>query len=76
MGYFLKIWADRYTATGECKGGNIRLDHKLFIVTSQYSIDDCWGDNETRAALKRRFIRIHMEDQPGLGVVTTRSERD
>lgn len=38
FGHLLKIWADRYAATGECKGSTIPLCHHTFIVTSNYSI--------------------------------------
>ncbi len=34
LGYHLKIWADRYHAPGETKGGLVALTHTHFIVTS------------------------------------------
>lgn len=60
MGYLLKIWADRYAFQAECKGHSIMLRPQQIIVTSQYSIEDVWQDNETRVALRRRFKCICM----------------
>jgi len=56
LGHLLKIWTDRYACTGETKGGTVQLRHKVFIVTSNYSIDDLWADQpKVLPAIKRRF---------------------
>lgn len=57
LGHFLKIWTDRYACTGETKGGTVALRHEVFVVTSNYSIDELWGEDlQMCAAIKRRFI--------------------
>lgn len=61
LGHLLKIWADKWRCTGEIKGGQVNLHHKLIYITSQYEIDDIWpGDEhqELRDALNRRFRRV------------------
>lgn len=62
LGHHLKIWADKYACTGETKGGTIHLQHKLFIVTSNYSPDDLWSDDtdaQMCEAIKRRFTIVN-----------------
>lgn len=56
LGHHLKIWTDRYPCSGEIKGGIVKLQHDKMIVTSNYTIEDLWGeDPEMCAAIKRRF---------------------
>lgn len=58
----LKLWTDRYGVVLETKGGAIADRYDMFIVTSQYSIEQIWDDHPTISALKRRFKVIHMSE--------------
>jgi len=44
LGYHLKIWADRYHAPGETKGGLVPLTFNKIIVTSQYRPEQVFTD--------------------------------
>jgi hypothetical protein len=57
LGHYLKIWGDRYSCSGEIKGGTVNLVHELFIITSNYHPDKLWPDDEEMCkAIKRRFL--------------------
>lgn len=65
LGHHMKIWTDRYPCSGEVKGGTVQLGHKRFIVTSNYSINDLWGDDpQMCAAIKRRFKVVQFPSEP------------
>lgn len=53
LGHYLKIWADKWACTGEVKGGTVPLNHRQFIITSNYSIQDIFGPDEGDSAKVR-----------------------
>lgn len=59
MEYYIKIWADRYAFRAECKGGSNMIRFRKLIVTSNYSIEDCFHGVDCDA-VKRRFTEIHL----------------
>lgn len=57
-------WSDKYLTLGEIKGSTTTLIYELFIVTSNWSIEEMYGDEPNSsmhiAQMNRRFISIHM----------------
>jgi len=44
LSHYLKIWADKWSCKGEAKGYTVKLQHKKFVVTSNYSIAELFKD--------------------------------
>lgn len=64
----LKIWADNYSFNAQVKGGMIKPDYKILIVTSNYSIEflfDYEKNRELCEAISRRFeiVSFHKDEE-------------
>lgn len=46
LGHYLKIWLDHHACSGEIKGGTVPLLHKYFVITSNFTIESLFRDNE------------------------------
>lgn len=66
LGHHLKLWTDKWSHTGEIKGGAVSLCHDTFIITSNYSIAQLFPNTQhkdntvLRQALERRFTEIYL----------------
>lgn len=65
LGHFFKQWADKWTFPAEVKGGifteGIRPEY--IIVTSNYSIEECFPSQQDYAPLKRRFYEYYKNSK-------------
>lgn len=60
LAWHLKVWADRYPFNAETKGSSMFIRPKKIIITSNYSIDQCFKNDEDIEAFKRRFKVTHF----------------
>lgn len=60
-GEFLKQWADHYPFPAETKGDGSVIRPKRIVVTSNYTIEELWGHDESlSSAIRRRFKVRHL----------------
>lgn len=57
--HHMKQWADHYEFPAEVKGGIVNIRPKRIIVTSNYSIRECWDKPEDYLPIERRFTQHH-----------------
>ena len=56
LGYYFKQWLDKYDFKPETKGGHINnISPEYIIVTSNYSIDDCFTQCQDSEPIHRRI---------------------
>jgi hypothetical protein len=69
--YFLKIWTDHYALPAEVKGGKRYIRPQTIIVTSQYTIEECFAsaDKATRDAIMRRFKTTALSNERVIGAL-------
>jgi len=61
-GSMLKIWSDRYPFTAQIKGGSIKkIRPKKILVLSNYTIKECFPNEQDHEPLLRRFRCIHFQ---------------
>lgn len=69
LAYHIKRWTDKWPAPGgEVKNGTIPLPFTLFVITSQWSIQDMFDCQRDRAAIKRRCMCVHVVNHVGVVV--------
>jgi len=66
LGHHLKIWSDRYPFKPEIKGSSLPPQRpRRIVVTSNYSLSDCFGADQTLlSALRRRFVEVDFDAVP------------
>ena len=60
FGYYLKIWLDKYPFMAEVKGSNFLIRPRNVIVTSNYSITECFPDDAYAQTILRRVSVTHV----------------
>jgi len=60
LGSFLKEWADHHPFCAEIKGGSMCIRPPKLIITSNYSMEDCFKDETLLLPLQRRFRVKHF----------------
>jgi len=62
LGYYLKIWGDRYSYRCEIKGSAMMIRPKKLIVTSNYRPEEIWTDETTLGPILRRYKVVSFDE--------------
>ena len=75
---YIKVWGVRYSISGEIKGGAIRLNpgKYFFVITSNYSIEQCITNSEDLEAIKRRFEEVYIGTPNDIWLTTHKLNED
>ena len=65
MAHYMKKWCDHYPFLGEIKGGTRLCRPAKIIVTSNYSIEECFPNANDYEPLKRRFQVVNFSPDQG-----------
>lgn len=79
LGHHLKLWADKWPFAAEQKGTTIKIRPKKLIITSNYSIEEIFNEDQVlQDAIKRRFKQIHMNQiyKPNYAEHSAQSEEE
>nr|WAE43223.1 MAG: replication associated protein [Cressdnaviricota sp.] len=78
MAYFFKRWMDRYPFQAEIKGAVLsQIRPKKIIITSNYTLQECFPCKEDYEPLKRRIKEVHFAfqfRQPAIPIPTIPEE--
>ncbi len=76
---YMKHWGDHQQCVLQTKGGAEPSRHEWFVVTSQYTIHEVFGENSHHeAAIQRRFktIRLPFAMTPPQAYTSSLSDRE
>ena len=60
LGWYMKRWADLFSFPMETKGGGTQIRPARIIVTSQYTIAECFTDEKECEAVSNRFKVVNL----------------
>jgi len=55
----MKVWGDHYPFAAEGKGYSMRIRPKRILVTSNWTIEECYPEPQDYTAIRRRFAVHH-----------------
>jgi len=62
---YLKIWSDHYPFRAEIKGSSMMIRPVRIIITSNYSIDECFSRHADALPIERRFTEVAFTHRGG-----------